>query len=316
MWGEASTKRGNSLLFRNFYYNVRPLIPRYLQILLRRQLVKRKRRLNGHIWPIDPNAGNPPENWPGWPEGKQFCLVLSHDVETQAGHDKCLKLLALEREMGFKSSFNFVPERYEVSEKVRHEISANGFEVGVHGLKHDGKLFLSKAVFEERAVRINQYLQEWGAQGFTSPSMHHNLEWMHALNINYDISTFDTDPFEPQPDGVGTIFPIHIRNCRGRRGFVELPYTLPQDHTLFIVLQEQSIDIWKQKLDWVAEKGGMVLLNTHPDFMQLGGEKRGRETYSTDFYVEFLEYLKQVYRGHYWHSLPGEVAVFYEKYHF
>ena len=30
------------------------------------------------------------------------------------------------------------------------------------------------------------------------------------LNIAYDASTFDTDPFEPQPDGVNTIFPFWV----------------------------------------------------------------------------------------------------------
>ena len=40
--------------------------------------------------------------------------------------------------------------------------------------------------------------------------MLHNLEWFHDLNVKYDSSTFDTDPFEPQPDGVGTIFPFWV----------------------------------------------------------------------------------------------------------
>jgi len=310
MWGEASTKRGKSLLFRNFYYNVKPLIPRYLQILLRRQLVKRKRRLNGHIWPIDPNAGNPPENWPGWPEGKQFCLVLSHDVETQAGHDKCLKLMALEKEMGFRSSFNFVPERYRVSEEVRREIVSKGFEVCVHGLKHDGKLFLTEEIFRRRVIRINQYIREWGAQGFTSPAMHHNLDWMHELAIKHDTSTFDTDPFEPQPDAVGTIFPIWIRNHKTHEGFAELPYTLPQDHTLFVILQEQNNDLWKQKLNWIATKGGMVLLNSHPDYMQFEGEKTHTEMYPSELYIDFIKYVHKRYVGRYWHALPMEVANF------
>jgi hypothetical protein len=48
------------------------------------------------------------------------------------------------------------------------------------------------------------------------------------------------------------------------RGYVELPYTLPQDFTLFTVMREKDIDIWKKKLDWIVEKGGMALLITHP----------------------------------------------------
>ena len=46
---------------------------------------------------------------------------------------------------------------------------------------------------------------------------------------------------------------------------------MPQDHLLFVILQEKNIDIWKRKLDWIAEKGGMALLNTHSDYMSFDG---------------------------------------------
>ena len=45
--------------------------------------------------------------------------------------------------------------------------------------------------------------------------MQHNLQWLHALNAEYDSSTFDTDPFEPEPDGVGTIFPFWVPGPNG-----------------------------------------------------------------------------------------------------
>jgi hypothetical protein len=35
-----------------------------------------------------------------------------------------------------------------------------------------------------------------------------NLDWLHDLDVQYDASTFDTDPFEPQPDGRHTMFPF------------------------------------------------------------------------------------------------------------
>ncbi|MCG7853557.1 MAG: hypothetical protein MIO92_13640, partial [Methanosarcinaceae archaeon] len=64
--------------------------------------------------------------------------------------------------------------------------------------------------------------------GFHSPSMHRNLEWIHDLIVEYDQSTFDTDPFEPQPDGVRTIFPYWVQHHSIKKGYVELPYTLPR----------------------------------------------------------------------------------------
>lgn len=149
--------------------------------------------------------------------------------------------------------------------------------------------------------------------GFRSPAMHHNLEWLHDLNIEYDASTFDTDPFEPQSDGVGTVFPFWVRGNSDTDGYVELPYTLVQDFTLFVLMKEETVDIWKEKLDWIVEKGGMALMNTHPDYMNFDGEKLGLEEYPAAYYVEFLEYTKSKYEGHYWHPLPKDMAQFWSK---
>ena len=300
------------MFLNKIFYNLKPFIPRFVQIALRRQVVLYKRKHCGHIWPIDPDAGKTPDKWLGWPDKKRFAMAFAHDVDTQRGHDKCRQLMDLEENLGFKSSFNFVAERYIVSQSLRDEIISRGFEIGVHGLKHDGKLFKSKKIFNKRAERINYYLKEWGADGFTSPSMHHNLDWMHALNIEYDISTFDTDPFEPQPDAVGTIFPFRVRNNSSENGFIELPYTLPQDFSLFVIMMEKNINIWKKKLDWIAAKGGMALVNTHPDYMRFDGEDCSTETYPSNYYKEFLLYVRDKYNGQYWHALPGEIARFWK----
>ena len=299
------------MFLNKIFYNLKPFIPRPVQIFIRRRIVFHKRQLYKHIWPIDPDAGKAPDKWLGWPDKKRFALVLSHDVDLQRGHDKCRQLMDLEENLGFKSSFSFVPERYNVSQTLRNEIISSGFEVSVHGLKHDGKLYSSKKIFQERATKINHYLQEWEAKGFTSPSTHHNLNWMHALNIEYDISTFDTDPFEPQPDAVSTIFPFRVQNNSSEIGFVELPYTLPQDFSLFVIMMEQNINIWKKKLDWIASKGGMALVNTHPDYMSFDNDC-SMETYPSDYYKEFLLYVRDKYQGQYWHALPKEIAGFWK----
>lgn len=301
------------MFLNNIFYTIKPLIPRRLQIFLRRQVVRYKLKKYRHIWPIDPKAGKPPEDWQGWPGNKRFAIVLSHDVDTQEGHDKCYKLMEIEESLGFRSSFNIVPEKYRVSRKLIFDFKNRGFEVCVHGLNHDGKLFLSKDIFNQRAKRINHYLQEWCSKGFTSPSMHHNLNWMHVLNIIHGTSTFDTDPFEPQPDGVGTIFPFWVKNHYSKRGYVELPYTLPQDFTLFVLLKEKNIDIWKSKLDWIVEKNGMALFNSHPDYMNFEKKINDIEEYPINYYKEFLKYIKSQYKGQYWNGTPNEIATFYKK---
>ncbi len=293
---------------KNIYYTLKPIIPRRFQIMLRRVVVKQKRKKSEDIWPIDERAGRKPEGWPGWPGGKKFALVITHDVDTAKGQIKCRPVIELENKMGFRSSFNFVPERYKVSPDLREELVHNGFEVGVHGLRHDGDLYKSREIFLEHAVQINRYLKEWNAVGFRSPAMHYNLEWLHDLSIAYDSSTFDTDPFEPEPEGVGTIFPFWVKGNSYQRGYVELPYTLPQDFTLFILMREKNISIWKEKLKWIAEHGGMALVNIHPDYLRFDGEMADMDTYPVRFYEELLGHLRDMYEGEYWHVLPREMA--------
>src|SRR5262249_31825902 len=171
------------------------------------------------------------------------------------GLDRCRQVAEMEMQLGLRSSFNFVPEgEYRTPDSLRELLATNGFEIGVHDLRHDGKLYRSRRSFAANVRQINDYLVAWRAVGFRAASMLHDLSALRALNILYDASTFDTDPFEPQPDGVNTIFPFRVSRADGS-GYVELPYTLPQDSTLFLLLQETSVDIWKTKLDWIAQRG-------------------------------------------------------------
>ncbi|MBU0728533.1 MAG: hypothetical protein KKE17_04285 [Proteobacteria bacterium] len=298
-------------MIRNkIFYAIKPFIPRRLQIALRRVLAQRRRKLYKDVWPIDAKAAKPPDHWSGWPDQKQFAFVLTHDVECMKGVKKCLALSELEEKLGFRSSFNFVLKDYAVPPEIRRILDSKGFEVGIHGVTHDGRSFMYQKSFQEQSVIINQYLKDWGAVGYRTPSMLGTLEWMHNLNIEYDASTFDTDPFEPKPLGAGTIFPYWEHSHANGSGFVELPYTLPQDFTLFVILQEKSFDIWARKLDWIAENGGMALLITHPDYMSFGGKDPGLEEYSAEIYEKFLEYVRSRYEGKYWHALPRDVAHF------
>lgn len=296
---------------RNLFYLAKPLIPRKVQIALRRKMVQRKRLKHLSNWPIFDLPPAPPPDWNGWPEQKKFALVLTHDVEKEKGQMRTEALMKMEQAHGFVSSFNYVPERYKDTPAIRHMLTDAGFEVGVHGLNHDGKLYRSRAEFLRRAKRINDYIKQWNAVGFRSPAMHHNLDWIRDLNIEYDASTFDTDPFEPQPDGVGTIFPFVVADEGNRKGYVELPYTLPQDFTLFVLLGEQDNRIWREKLDWIAENGGMALINVHPDYMHFGPGTPAIDEYKAALYDDFLNYVRTRYEGQYWHALPRDIATFW-----
>ena len=294
------------------YYHLKPAIPRSLRYVLRHKLAERQRNICADVWPILQAAARQPAGWRGWPNQRRFAFVLSHDVESRKGLARVKDLAELEMSMGFRSSFNFVPEgSYKVPPDLRHWLTERGFEVGVHDHRHDGKLYHSFARFCAGAQRINHFLHEWDAVGFRSGFMLHNLEWIQHLDVLYDSSTFDTDPFEPQSDGAQTIFPFLIQRPNGNP-IVELPYTLPQDSTLFVVLRERTNQIWKNKLSWIATHGGMALLNVHPDYICFG-KSPSRYEYPLELYRDFLDHARRTYAGALWRALPRDLAAFVRK---
>jgi hypothetical protein len=311
-------------------------MPARFRIALRRRLARQRIRAKSGLWPIDEAAGKTPAGWPGWPDGRQFAFVLTHDVESPIGYRQVRPLADLEQTLGFRSSFNFIPEgSYTVEPGLREELSQMGFEIGVHDLNHDGKLYNARREFRRRATRINRYLRDWNCSGFRSAFMLHRLDWLHELDVEYDASTFDTDPFELQPDGVTTIFPFWVpAPCDTHRaadacdlsafspsdpqtalaraarsgGFIELPYTLVQDISLFIILNEDTTHIWEKKLDWIADRGGMALVNIHPDYMGFSRSGYRAGCFAPSLYGGFLQHVRKRYGNALWHALPREVS--------
>lgn len=293
----------------DLYYFIKPAIPHSLRLRLRALIANRQRLRCADVWPINQAADRPPDWWTGWPGGKPFAFTLTHDVEGKKGLERCRALAQLELDLGFRSSFNFVPEGdYETPPSLRSFLADHGFEVGVHDLHHDGTLYRSKTGFDAAALRVNDYLKQWQAVGFRSAFMFHNLEWLKQLDVLYDASTFDTDPFEPQSDGANTIFPFWVERSAGS-GYVELPFTLPQDSTLFLVLGEKTNAIWKRKLEWVAQHGGLALVNVHPDYTAFG-KRAGRAEFPAALYQEFLAHVSAEFGVDAWYALPRDIAQF------
>jgi hypothetical protein len=140
------------------------------------------------VWPIMPGSERMPDGWPGWPDGKKFAVVLTHDIEGQAGLSKCRDLMRVELE--FRSSFNFIPEGgYAVPADLREELVRNGFEVGVHDLKHDGRLYRSRRGFKQRAARINRYLSEWGPLRLAGANLSRRPSISHRLHLTFSLGS-------------------------------------------------------------------------------------------------------------------------------
>jgi peptidoglycan/xylan/chitin deacetylase (PgdA/CDA1 family) len=293
---------------RRLYYLMKPLIPRRIALRGRRLSRSAAQRAFPLGWPIEDRYRQFLWDVIGelmvlegrsevpfiffWPQGHTHALVLTHDVETIDGQRFVSEVASLEEKLGFRSSFNFVAERYPLDHGLIEALKEGGFEVGIHGRKHDGRELRSQRVFEEHARHINGHLRQLGAVGFRSPLTHRQPEWMQSLDVEYDTSFFDSDPFEPVPGGTMSLWPFII----GR--FLELPYTLAQDFTLMDVLGEHQPRLWLEKVSYVRRFYGMALLNTHPDYL--------RERCHRSVYTAFLEQLQ--WDTSHWNALPRDVA--------
>jgi hypothetical protein len=260
---------------RRGYYAIRPVLPRAVQIALRRGFSHIQARSEFPRWPIEPGlhdlvdlvlqrvadaAGEPVPAIASWPRGRSWALVLTHDVETRRGRDAIDRVRVVEESLGFRSCWNLVPERYPVPDRIVEHLKATGCEVGVHGLRHDGRDLESWDTPRSRLPEMRRWARRWGAAGFRSPATHRLWEAMPDLGFAYDSSYPDTDPFEPMAGGCCTWLPFFNRNL------VELPITLTQDHTLFVILRRDD-SLWREKVEFLRARGGMALVIVHPDYV-------------------------------------------------
>ena len=294
------------------FYRVKPAIPNSLQIALRRHLARRQAMRAFPAWPVEEalvrrraealahelarRSTDRITIVAPWPGGARFAIALTHDVEGPRGLERIPTLLEVERKYGFVSAWNFVAEWYPLGEDIQQRIRDAGCEIGLHGITHDGALFRDRTSFEASLPKIRHYLEAWRAVGFRSPSALRNARWMHELPVGYDSSFPDTDPFQPQAGGCCWIFPFFFGDV------VELPMTLDQDHTLFVLLQEQTISRWMDKSRWIIANGGLINVNVHPDYMN--------RRYLA-LYDEFLHFLSEQVGG--WHALPRDVAAWWRE---
>ena len=301
-----------SSLVGKTYYFVRPILPVKVRKHLQRIRLSDWREFAFPNWPVDRtvdntlgdlllmslkarNASEIPFIW-FWPNGASSCALLTHDVEATAGRDFCSSLMDIDDAFGLKASFQVVPEvRYEVPTGYLEEIRRRGFEINVQDLNHDGCLFRERQEFLLRAQKINAYKKEFQAVGFRSAVLYRRQEWYDALDFSYDMSVPNVAHLDPQRGGCCTIMPYFVGNM------VELPVTMTQDYSLFHILDDYSIDLWKRQMQLVMEKHGLMNFIIHPDYIT---EKPERATYEN-----LLRYLKELSaERNIWLPLPRDAA--------
>lgn len=313
-WKRGTDSRSLSKTQLRAYYGVKRLLPRRVQLAARRVYTRWVGFPEFPSWPLDDSVvmllrfyarlvlGAEAETmrfrW-FWPGRFQAAVVLTHDVETAEGLGLALELADLEQERGFRSSFNVVAAWYPVDQGILRELRERGFEIGLHGLRHDHSLFNSYRSFQGQLPAIHRAARAFDATGFRSPATHRVHDWLAELPLSYDCSVPHSDPLEPVPGGCCTLWPFFIGEV------VELPYTLPQDHTLFTVLHRRSAETWLSQVDAIESRHGLIQCLSHPDRGYLGDrEKRA-------FYVELLDALAE--RPQLWKPLPRELDAWWRQ---
>jgi len=309
--GARQKKSGFERLLRRLYYSFRPVMNLHMRKQIQRFHSRNWKKQPFPRWPVDTTVDEVCETlllmsmeakgvksvpfvW-FWPDGVSSCLAMTHDVETPSGRDYCEELMNVDDSFGIKAAFGIVPEgRYEVTRDFLSSFRERGFEVLIHDLNHDGRLFDNEEEFQRRVRIINRYGREFGAEGFRAGALYRNPEWYGGLEFAFDMSIPNVAHLDPQHGGCCTVMPYFIE------GVLEIPVTTIQDYMLFHILNTHSTVLWKEQIELIVGKNGLVSFIVHPDYLQ-----RSRALY---VYKELLGYLRELMdRKSIWCALPAEI---------
>ena len=299
------------------YYQLRPFLHRSVREAIQKFQLRGWERRFFPGWPVDFSVDNIHEQllllalrsssadripfiW-FWPQGKNGCVIMTHDVEGCAGKDYCVELMDIDESYGIKASFQLVPEgSYEVSHEFLNTIRQRGFEVGLQDLNHDGRLYDDRKEFLRRARLINQYAEEYGANGFRAAVLYRKPEWYDAFEFSFDTSIPNTARLDPQRGGCCTVMPYFIGKI------LELPVTTIQDYMLFNLLGEKSIELWKVQIASILNRKGLVNFIVHPDYLI--------DEEIASLYKKLLSHLAEIRsHGMTWFAVPAEVDAWWRQ---
>jgi peptidoglycan/xylan/chitin deacetylase (PgdA/CDA1 family) len=309
-WREQEGAGGLPPALLALFYRVKRAVPRSLQLRLRRRLIARQGEPLFPRWPFDPagaelariaiadallERGVDAVRFPWfWPDGASAAVTLTHDVESAEGLTGAQVVAGWEERHGFRSSFNVVADWYPIDMGLVQLLVERGHEIGSHAIHHDRSLFASRESFERQLPLLRAAATRLGAVGFRSPATHRVVAWLGELPFSYDCTMPHSDPYEPIPGGTATVWPFFHDDV------VELPYTAPQDHTLFNLLGHRDCSLWSRQLENVVSHNGLFQPITHPDPEYLGSPVIG------EAYRELLATIAR--RDDVWVALPRDVA--------
>ncbi|HVA85732.1 MAG TPA: hypothetical protein VNF73_05340 [Candidatus Saccharimonadales bacterium] len=205
---------------------------------------------------------------PIYPDGRRAAVVLTHDIDSRDELDLIDAIRVLERRHDLASSFGFVPEVTWPQEGQVQRLVAEGCEVYCHDLRHDGKLPYMPADAIRSALEQVFQRSPWARSlmpGFRSGQllMSPTLRTVVGELFDFDLSVPDTERGGPYgyAAGCGTVYPYELGSL------MEIPLTLAQDiyvRHVYGLGPAAVLRTWLEKLRYIADVGGVAVLNTHP----------------------------------------------------
>lgn len=221
-----------------------------------------------------------------WPSNSKSVVCLSHDVDDFDGYKNMDRLLNIERQFNFRATYNIPGARYPVNIDYLYSLEQEGFEFGIHGYKHQGKIpFMSEKEIVERMRKSIDRFEGIRIRGYRSPALRRTVTLLKVLEkfFNYDSSVPDTENFVlgHNFNGCSIPYPFFVRKM------LEIPITVPQDGVLLMLgySPDEILSLWKKKVTLLKQLGALIVINTHPDPIFSGNSRMEK------IYRKLLEFI-------------------------
>lgn len=246
------------------------IVPLGIRTRLLRLMASPQREEGFPAWPIERSLDQG-VTFPAY-EGRRAAVVITHDIDTAPELGAIAQIRDWERDLGLVASFGFVPRVSWPTEDAARSLVAEQCEVYVHDLGHDGRLPYQTRDAMRDAFRELFDRSPWAAdtmrtfrsgQLLCSPALMDVVAERFAI----DMSIPDTErngPYGGQA-GAGSVFPFRLR------GLLEIPVTMPQEvflRQVYGLSAEDTLGVWRTKLTYIKELGGVASLNIHPVWLE------------------------------------------------
>ena len=198
---------------------------------------------------------------PLWPEGRTCAACVTHETSAPLQGKWVKEIVRLEKEKGISSTW-FIPGEGSPERQAGFldQLMSSGSEVALLGdVFIPPMAFSSDIAFRHYLDRCRTFIERWEVRGFRSSAMLSSPIMRKVLGefSLYDSSTTDLDPFYPTTPvrGCNSVHPFRIY------GALEIPVTLadPEKLAALGLSPGEILDLWKKKLHWIKEMGGLMV---------------------------------------------------------